>query len=133
MLVYDSYENTIALLKKYGIYSESNLDVECIQTVHVTNYYPGVDTDDYSMDELNNMNLESVSADYTDKDQIKELLESADGSEFYGQWYDYSGRYDNQYGMEVILSTPRDRYGSTSVYYNFKLGKVPEFVKKDTN
>ena len=131
--VYDSYENTIALLKKYGIYSENTLDVECIGSVNVINYYPGVDISGLSQDELNNLDLESVSADYDDQDQIKELLESADVSEFYGQWFEYKGRYDDQYGMEVILNTPRDRYGSTSVYYNFKLGKVPEFVIEDTN
>ncbi len=131
--VYSNFENTIALLRKYGIYSEHNLDVEYIESVCITNYYPGYDITKMDWDEINEIQTESKSEYYEDKKQIREILDSSYGSGFYGNWFDYRGRFNDQYGIEFKIRSAHDQYSNTSVYYNFMLGKVPDFVVKDTN
>ena len=131
--VYSNFENTIALLRKYGIYSEHNLDVEYIESVCITNYYPGYDITKMEWDEINELQVESVSEYYEDKKQIREILDSSYGSGYYGNWFDYRGKFNDQYGIEFKIRNAHDQYSDTSVYYNFMLGKVPDFVVKDTN
>ncbi len=133
MRVYANFENTIALLKKYGIYSESVLDVEYIENVCVTNNYPGYDISKMASDEIYNLEVESVSEYYADPEQIREIIDSSLSSEFYGMWFRYKDHFNDQYSIEINLSKPLGQYGSTTSYRNFLLGKVPEFVIKDTN
>ena len=133
MRVYSNFENTIAILKKYGIYSESVLDVEYIESVRITNMYPGYDISKMEQDEINSLDVESKSVYYDNGKQIKEILDSSYGSGFYGNWFDYRGKFDNQYDVEITLKGKHDPYGATNVYYNFLLGKVPDFVIEDTN
>ncbi len=131
--VYSNFENTIALLRKYGIYSETILDVKYIESVCVTNYYPGYDISKMDWDERNSLEVESVSVYYEDGEKIKDILDSSISSGFYGKWFVYRGKFDDQYGIEVRLKNTHDQYSNSSVYYNFMLGKVPDFVAKDTS
>ncbi|MCR5558016.1 MAG: DUF6449 domain-containing protein [Butyrivibrio sp.] len=133
MDIYESYTNTIDVLKKYGIYSENTLDVEYIENVCVTNYYPGIDISGMDQEQLSELDVKSKEFTYTDPEQIKEILTNACANGYYGRWFDYHNHFDNQYGIEVNLSRPVDQYGTTSAYYEFLLGKVPEFVVEDTN
>ncbi len=131
--VYSNFENTISLLKKYGIYSNSFLDVEYIESVSVTNYYPGYDTSKMEQSEIYDINVESKTVYYEDRKQINEILACSYGSPFYGRWFNYTERFDDQYSIEITVTEPRRQHGLTTVYYTFELGKVPEFVIKDTN
>ena len=124
----------IEVLKKYGIYSENTLDVECIGSVCVTNYYPGMDISKMDDEELATINSEeSKEVVYTDPDQIQKIIDCSEWGGAHGSWFNYSDYFDDQYGVEVRLTTPVDRYGTSSTYINFLSGKVPEFVVKDTN
>ena len=134
LTVYENFTNTIEVLKKYGIYSENTLDVECIGSVCVTNYYPGMDISKMDDEELATINSEeSKEVVYTDPDQIQKIIDCSEWGGAHGSWFNYSDYFDDQYGVEVRLTTPVDRYGTSSTYINFLSGKVPEFVVKDTN
>lgn len=133
MIVYSNFDNTKALLKKYGIYSESVLDVKYIESICVTNNYPGYDISEMDWDEISQISVDSVSVYYEDAEQMREILNSSYGSGYYGEWFNYNDRFDNQYGVEVKLKDTRDQHNATTAYFNFELGKVPEFVIKDTN
>ena len=126
-------ELVVELLKKYGIYTDNTLDIECIESACVTNYYPGLDITGMDQEQLNELNVESKEFTYTDLELIKEILENACQNGYYGQWYDYRGHFDSQYSIEIQSTKPVDPYGTTTVYYDFWLGKVPEFVIEDTN
>ncbi len=136
LTVYKNFTNTIEVLKKYGIYSEDTLDVEYIENVCVTNYYPGIDISGMDEDQLNSLSVNSDDSKqvvYTDRDQIEQILECTKWGGAHGQWFDYSEVFDDQYGAEITMNKPIDRYGTNTVYINFLSGKVPEFVVKDTN
>lgn len=131
--VYENYEKTIALMKKYGIYSDPELDVSEITSIEVTNYYPGYDLSVTDIDDVPS-DLDSLSAKYTDPDQIKEICEKAYFRDFLSYWTDYRNLC-GQYTVIVSRNgeTPSSNYGSYGQYMYFDYGNVPEFVVKDTN
>ncbi len=130
--VYENFTNTIALLKKLGIYNESKIDISNINEVIVHNYYPGYDLEVTPVSELPSTveTSDSTSKTYIDEESIKEILAGCLDTNYYNQWYNYS-RNNEQYSVEITMKG--DRYGYSSVYYSFLKGKVPEFVKEDTN
>lgn len=134
--VYGNYENTIAVLKKYGIYSESTIDVDKVESVEVTNFYPGFDIENMSDEELQEMYMttsESKSYIYTDRDEIKVIIENAVCTDFYSKWYTFNDEVNGQFS--VMISVPSDNGSEESYkgYYSFRMGKVPDFVYSDTN
>lgn len=131
--VYENYEKTIALMKKYGIYSGSELDMSKIKSIEVTNYYPGYDMSVTDYNEVPS-DLDSVSVIYTDPEQIKEICETAHFNDFLNYWSDHS-TLCGQYSVVVTREgeTPNSNYGSYGQYMNFDWGNIPEFVVKDTN
>ena len=76
------------------------------------------------------INVETSHASYTDPEQIKELLSVIVESGYYNPWYDYS-LINDQYSVQVYRNGEFDEYSST--YYSILKGKVPQFVKEDTN
>jgi ABC-2 type transport system permease protein len=127
--VYDTYSNTIALLEKLGIYTESKLEVTDIREVKVYNYYPGYDLETQPI-ESTDTSVDVNSKVYTDEESIKEIIEGCITTNYYNPWYDYNKNSD-QYSVEVTKNG--DNYGYSGVYYSFLKGKVPQFVKEDTN
>ena len=127
--VFDNYSNTIAYLKKIGIYKESTLDVSSVREIKVDNYYPGYDTETMPYSDVD-INVETSHASYTDPEQIKELLSVIIESGYYNPWYDYS-LINDQYSVQVYRNGEFNEY--TSTYYSILKGKVPQFVKEDTN
>ncbi len=127
--VYDCYDNTISLLKKYGIYSDCEPDIDLIDKIDVTNYYPGFDLETDDENEIDR-NVDSKTITYTDKDQIRDIIESAVSSEFYSRWYRSSLFTNDQFSIIVDYISNSH---SNSKYYLFETGKVPAFVMTDTN
>ncbi|SFC36788.1 DUF6449 domain-containing protein [Butyrivibrio sp. YAB3001] len=131
--VFECYENTIALLKKYGIFTEDKLDVQNnVASVSVTNYYPGVDSEKEDID-ISNTSVEEKTVTYTDRDKIVQILENARCREFYNKWYNDTDYLNSQYSISVETKSAVDSYGSRTVFYSFEVGKVPDFVYSDTN
>ena len=125
--VFDNYSNTISLMKKYGIYSDSEVDLHDIQKVTVTNYYPGHDMDIEDYEDVPD-DVESQSAEYTEPEDIKAILDAAVPTDFYNQWYNYN---NNNSGYSIEVTVNGEMY--SGAYYTFLKGKVPGFVEEDTN
>ena len=129
--VYDTYSNTISLLKEYGIYSDSTLTVDDIRKINVINYYPGYDLEQMEEGEYVNIDApENKEMSYTDKEKIEEILGTVISTDFWNPWYNYNNN-NEQYSAQVYLKDDKSRYESS--YYTFLKGKVPDFVVKDTN
>ncbi len=127
--IYDNFTNTIALLKKYGIYSEYKLTPETIKYIRVINLYPGYDLEVTDSSEIED-NPDSVTVTYSDDDNIEAILAAGITTSYYNPWYNYNNVND-QYSVEIVRENDSMNYGGT--YYSFKVGKVPDFVKADTN
>jgi ABC-2 type transport system permease protein len=129
MIVFDNYVNTISILKKYGIYSEGEHDVQYIVSVDVTNYYSGYNPPEGEEGAVpdDGTDYPSVTVTYTDPDEISRILSCSHSNDYYSRWYN-SSKYENgQYVIEVTTSNRR------SSFLVFEMGKVPDFVVADTN
>ena len=128
--IYRSYSNVFSLMKKYGIYSEIDLDAAKVSKISVTNYYPGYDVDEDGHENIDYANVESISAEYTDPEKIKTILEKSVCNEYPDNWYNYNN-LSNQYNVEVTMAGGSDSYGIR--YFSFMKGEIPTFVIEDTN
>ncbi len=128
--IYDNYTYTFDLLKKYDIYIDPKLDMDNIKEIRVTNYYPGHDLETESINDIDS-NINSKDMIYTDEEQIAKILESSACGDYYNQWQDYDKVYNGQYNIEIFTNS--GNRNSSPVYYTFYKGKVPDFVKEDTN
>ncbi len=127
--VFENFTNTIALLKKYGIYKENEVDVNTIKSVKVSNYYPGHDLEQEELQQIEDA-PDTAYYTYTDKEQIAQILEGSICTNYYNQWFDYH-QINDQYYAEVFTGTEPGYFAG--IGYSFIKGKVPEFVKADTN
>lgn len=127
--VYENYTNTIELMKKYGIYSDTVLDPEEVKEIQVTNYYPGYDLETTPYEEVD-PNVPSVTETYADRESIDKIMDAVVFSGFYNPWYNYN-KINDQYSIEILRNTDYSMYGG--VYCSFRTGKVPDFVTEDTN
>jgi ABC-2 type transport system permease protein len=125
--VYDTFTNTISLMRDYGIYSDSAVDLSDIKEIVVSNYYPGYDLNEIDVEDIEDV-PDSQSYTYTDKADIQAILDASISTDYYNQWYNYNNN-DSQYSIEV----KRDGETYTGAYYSFVKGKVPGFVAEDTN
>ncbi|WP_029232672.1 DUF6449 domain-containing protein [Butyrivibrio sp. VCB2006] len=129
--VYDCYTNTIELLKKYGIYTDSEINLDIIESIEITNYYPGHDIEKEDVDSIEE-NTEYGYFTYTEKDQIRDIIENVVCNDFYSRWYRSYELTNNQFS--VIANVRNGKNGTSTVarYYSFEMGKVPSFVYSDT-
>ncbi len=127
--VFDTFENTIALLKEYGIYTDMNSKDAEIKRVVVTNYYPGYDLDELGTNNID-IKVEAKTVDYYDKESIEKILDSAVSTDYYNIWYNYNNN-DSQYNIQIFVDGKIKEY--EGAYYSFLKGKVPGFVEEDTN
>ncbi len=143
--VYDSFENTIAALKKLQAYYPMELDAADIESVTVTCFHNELTEQENAEDaEIEARAVaETWDGDYTDytvsetfyeEEQIAQILPN-----IYCTWIDAPwSRYkdlDENYSIEVVFK--RDTaypYQRDSYYfgYSFYAGQVPEFVAEAT-
>lgn len=123
LFVYPQFAKTIALLKEFGFDMERTLTAEEVQSVTVTNdnkggnyTYPAATTE------------MPVEEEYTDKEQIRQILDSVVNGDILWEIYDYAQFIDMEDGYRVnINSGAKDVYSSGS--YRFIKGKMPGFVR----
>ena len=127
--VYENFTNTIALLKKYEIFRSNEIETDKVRFIKVVNYYPGFDTEVTPAEELDG-NMESKDCTYSEKEQIEEILNASLCTGYYNPWYNYNN-INSQYYAEIVLDNDDMYYGGFT--YSFLKGKVPDFVKADTN
>lgn len=133
--IFENYSNTIALLKEYGINTDIELDLDHIESIEVTNFYPGHNMENMSDEEIEDMyleNIESKSFYYTDKVQIGLIMESVCCTDYANRWYRALNEENNQFSVVVNARSSTNPGSFYTVYYSFKAGKVPDFVYSDT-
>ena len=128
--VYENFTNTIAYLKNCDIYIDSELDLSDIKEVVVTNYYPGYDLENDSIDDIIEM-VDSKIMTYDDQDSISKILSASVCSDYYNPWQNYDSTYNGQYNIEIYTNS--GSRATVPAYYTFLKGQVPDFVKADTN
>ena len=127
--IYDSYANTIELLKKYGIYNVQDITLDMISSITIVNYLPGMDPEEFKNSE-DWPEVEPVEVTYESKEDIERILEASVMTEYYGRWYDYSKFDDTKYSVQVNYDgAPAEGWLS----YSFLKGQIPEFVIRDTD
>ena len=130
--VYDCYTNTIELLKKYDIYLDDEFDVDMVDSIEVTNYYPGYDLEKQELDEIDT-SVDSKQFVYTDKDKIRDIIGNVVNNDYYSRWYMDAQLTNNQFGVVINARSAQNSAHSITGYYTFEMGKVPDFVYSDTN
>ncbi|MBO4457493.1 MAG: hypothetical protein J5802_07230 [Butyrivibrio sp.] len=133
----ENYSHTIEYLKKYNIYPKSfDIDLDKVTEVNITNNWPGYDFDSNTDEEVADMyngihSYDFTEKNYTDKEQLKEIVSNVDSSYSDGDWAYIYDKDEVQYWMSMKC---KDNYGGESyVNCNFLRHKVPQFVKEDLN
>ena len=70
---------------------------------------------------------------YIDKDKIRDIIENVVSTDFYSRWYKDSELRNDQYSVVINIRNTRNSSNTYYSYYSFEMGKVPDFVKADTN
>ena len=146
--VYESFENTIALLKKLEAYYPVQLNAEDIDSITVTCYHnelteAGANTRTYTTMRGNtaqSVRVDDVYRDYTvretfyEEEQIAKILPHIHPEYLDSYWGGYKAT-DGNYAVEVVFKKNTDYpYQRDSYYfsYNFITGEVPDFVAEAT-
>lgn len=114
LVVYPQFVETIALLREYGFDMEEKLTADSVESVIIR------DDTDYNTDE-DGIDM----AEYTDKEQIQQLLDNLVNDGITSQVLSFADYLDRQYDVEVVFNIDDSAY----YHYRFFKGKVPEFVK----
>jgi len=153
MNIYPFFENSIACLKNMGYYADPQVNIEDIAQIQVINYNreaaerqreeqktaAGAET--IWADEAVAYNQTSVDTaettvyvDYTDADQIEQIVSCIYPEELLGGRWDNGKSADNEYEVVVYFKPGSEivKERGSSVYYCFIEGEVPEFVQEDT-
>ena len=129
--VYKTYTNTIELLKKYGVFVDDSIDIDSIDSIEVTNYYPGYNMEDEDFD-INSINVESKSFVYTENDKIRDIIEKVICNDYYCSWY--KRNLNEQFVVIVnFKNNKKDMMNAQQSYFSFEMGKVPDYIYADTN
>lgn len=151
--IYPFYLESIAWLKEHGYYLEHQLDINDVERVQILNNNYEIsrelrkqmenDTGDMSA-KATDATMESgysadgidtrVYVDYTDKEQLEEIISSIYSKDMIIDDWDRGKTWDNDYVIIVYFNTDSEltrEYG-TSAFYGFLEGEVPDFVRVDT-
>lgn len=128
MLVYPQFVETIALLREYGFDMEETLTADDVEMIRVRkNVYSG--SSRYVTESVPYIYMddeaETVAAEYTDKEQIQQILDSIVSDGLSWQVSGFANYLDKQYYIEIRYDTEDSTYSD----YSFIEGKIPDFVK----
>lgn len=158
MNIYPFYKESIACLKKNGCYTGVQLKWEDVEKIQVMNgNYDIAEELQKQLDESGdreetfedpNILLEigasqnyfgydtdtRVYAEYTDPEQIKEIVSAVYANELVRKDWDNGKALDRNYSVTVYFKTdsPMTRNYGASAEYGFLEGQIPGFVKEDT-
>lgn len=124
MIVYPQFVETIALLKEYGFDMEEKLTADDVKEIQVEKVY---DASDYLSEDTAYQvtTSEAETVEYTDKEQIQQILDSVINSSYLWEISSFADYIDNQYDIRVIYHVE----DGVSSYYRFVRGQIPDFVK----
>ena len=121
MMVYPQFAETIALLRAYGFDMEEKLMADDVEMISVQRQYDHLQYKDSSTSYM----LSTEEAEYTDKEQIQQILDSIVSDGFSWELGSFATYFDRQYFVTV-------RYGVKEAIFSdyvFIKGQIPDFVK----
>ena len=112
MIVYPQFTGTIALLREYGFDMEEKLTAEDVGSVilrtHASHASEG----------------ENDAVEYTDKEQIQQILDSIVSDGLVNPVIRFTDLYDERYDIDVQYNAEN----GIKYYYRFLRSKLPDFV-----
>ena len=132
--IYPFFKESIACLTRNGCYTGVQLKWEDVEKIQVMNgNYDIAEELQKQLDESED-GENTFDAEYTDQEQIKEIVSAAYASELVRQDWDNGKALDRNYSVIVYFKTdsPMTRNYGTSAEYGFLEGQIPGFVKEDT-
>ena len=137
MYVYPQFTETIALIREYGVDVQEKLKAEDVALVSVQN-------NGYSSNSLiyrspyNTFNpfvrrttvytdVESEEVEYTDKEQIQQILDSIISDRVIWMAMDYTDFFEPQYSVHIEYE--QKDFNKSGVSYRFIKGKMPPFIQ----
>lgn len=134
MFVYPQFKKTIALLKEYGFDMEEKITAEEVKDISVTRNNDASGRK-YCYGDETNVPYVSISSsygetdenqkEYTDKEQIQQILDSVVSSVFSWGISQYTDFFDNQY--YIYIGTDID--DSNFAGYYFIKEQIPDFIQ----
>lgn len=124
MLVYPQFEKTIALLKEYGFDMEATIHLDEVSGICVTKNENRAVAGQSSTETTI---PEDLTIEYTDKEEIQQILNCILRGDLYWPIQNYTNFYDTRY--DVYLK--HEDYVSDLYKYYFKIGEIPEFIVSD--
>ncbi|GFI21490.1 hypothetical protein IMSAGC011_00260 [Lachnospiraceae bacterium] len=123
MYVYPQFTETIALIKEYGFDMLENPTSEDVELIRLTKEKT---TSSYNNLPMADSELDDEPKEYTDKEQIQQILDNIINERFY--WYpNYGDLFDHCYFIEIRYAK-NDRNNSDSNYL-FITGQIPAFIQ----
>ncbi len=123
MYVYPQFTETIALIKEYGFDMLENPTSEDVELIRLTKEKT---TSSYNNLPMADSELDDETKEYTDKEQIQQILDNIINERFY--WYpNYGDLFDHCYFIEIRYAK-NDRNNSDSNYL-FITGQIPAFIQ----
>lgn len=126
MLVYPQFEETLALLKEYGFDMEEKITAEEVEAIEVTDNTQDYEAyyDHYAQGAMTYAESESITTEYTDKEQIQQILDSIVYDGFTWQVWNYNNFADDSYTVVIRL----ENEGTSQLTHSFIKGQIPEFI-----
>ncbi len=124
MCIYPQFTETIALIKEYGFDMLENPTAEDVDFIQVRKK-DVVSSSNGSYKNQTMMEDESKQYEFTDKEQIQQILDSIICDRFYWPIKDYADLFDERYSVEIrFKKNDHDTYN----IYQFIKGQVPSFI-----
>lgn len=133
--VYESFTNTISLLKQYDAYYPLQLRAEDIEKIEITNYhYSDEENFQYTDAVAKTVDYEirEVTAYFDNSKEIEEIARNLYPQDLTMYW---NGANMTDIDYQVVITFKPDTeypYGRGYFYYRFLNGQVPDFVEKAT-
>lgn len=123
MYVYPQFTETIALIKEYGFDMLENPTSEDVELIRLTKEKT---TSSYNNLPMADSELDDETKEYTDKEQIQQILDNIINERFY-RYPNYGDLFDHCYFIEIRYAK-NDRNNSDSNYL-FITGQIPAFIQ----
>lgn len=131
MYIYPEFTKTIALLREYGFDMEEKLTAEDVESVRVElndvvppTYFSSLSGIERAESVYETDLEESEVQEYTDKEQIQQILDSVVKTEFMWGIKGFTDCFDHQYRLGIILKAE-----DGLPYYFFIKGEIPDFIR----
>lgn len=138
MYVYPQFTETLALIKEYGIDMQERLNAEDVAVIRVkkqnlysNSYYHRVYYGTYERRNEMYTSVENDAVEYTDQEQIQEILDNIVSDSFIWMARGYADYYDERYLVTIQFEKSDLMYSYAT--HCFLKGQLPAFIQSEKN